>query len=474
VADGSDITISGGGSIAVATEEMIDRTHALESLRDEASAIVTQLLGIDAFVTSGSLRLANAPISALDAESEIDLAVGLVRDAGQRAAGIARALRLASLAYGIAENAKERVADALAAQLAYAAGVAAPLIVLAVLPALPAGIAGMMLLNGKDGTGIQKWIADNNRLLTNPLVVELIRQTSSSLDDLGAGLARVPPGVPFALGDEGTGAVGADTTAALVTIGGTGFGFFRETGVSVKKTGTSPLTSAPDGFAERIARIPRTDENGGSQVTVEKYTFEDGRPDSFAVYIAGTADFSPSGTTTPFDFTSDVRGVGNLPAGSVEAVKKAMTDAGVTADSPVTFTGHSLGALTAHILATSGEYNTKGLLEVGGPTSKRAVPDDVAAVSIAHTDDIVTGLGGRRVDDGTIIVEREAFRGKEIPTDEAVPAHSRDLYEDTARMLDESESLTVKEALAAMEEAEKDATEMTTSTYQAVREREKK
>jgi hypothetical protein len=279
------------------------------------------------------------------------------------------------------------------------------------------------------------------------------------------------------LGDEGTGLFGADTTAALITIGGTGLGLFRETGVSVKKTGTTSLASPPGGFADRIARIPRTDENGGSQITIERYSFDDGRPDSFDIYIAGTADFSPSGTTTPFDFTSDIRGVGNLPSGSVEAVKKAMKDAGVTSDSPVTFTGHSLGALTAHILASSGEYNTTGLLEVGGPTSSLAVPNDVASVSIAHTDDIVTGLGGRRIDDRTVIVEREAFRGTDIPKDEAVPAHSRDLYEETARMLDESESLKVKEAIAAMEQAEKDATEMTTSTYKAVREqkeREKK
>jgi len=475
--DASDsITISGGGSIAVATEELIDRTHALESLRDEARSIVTQLTGIDEIVTSASLRSANAPISALDAENEIGLAIGFVREVGQKSAGLAVAMRLASLAYGLAENAKERMAETLAAQLAYAAGLVTPFIVLSTIPVLPIVVAGLVVLDAdaRRSGGMERWVAERNELITNPVIVELIRLSSPSIDDFAAGIVRMPAGVPTAMGDEGAGVIGADTTAAVVaTLAGV-IGLLKETGVSVSKTGTRTLSNSPRGFADRVARIPRTDENGGSQIRIDRYTYADGRPDSFDVYIAGTADFSPSDTTTPFDLTSDIRGVGDLPAGSVEAVKKAMKEAGVDKDSPVTFTGHSLGALTAHVLATSDDYNTTGLFEVGGPTSKREVPGDVTAVSIAHTDDIVTGLGGSRADDGTIIVEREVFRGKQVPTDETVPAHSRDRYQDTAELLDQSQSLKVKEAREAMDAAARDAATMTTTTYKAVRDREKK
>jgi pimeloyl-ACP methyl ester carboxylesterase len=125
-----------------------------------------------------------------------------------------------------------------------------------------------------------------------------------------------------------------------------------------------------------------------------------------------------------------------------------MAEAGVGPSSPVVFNGYSQGGLVAAMLASSGNYNTHGLVTVGAPAGQVELPHGFPVVAIEHADDIVPALGGVRVDPDVLVVQREVFGGTMVPSEFAVPAHQLDQYVGTARLLDEARSDVVVEAAA--------------------------
>lgn len=477
----SGLTISGGGSYAVASDALFTEAQALEAVAQQLAQAVHELGRIDARVSVALLHRADAPVSALDAEAGIDSAVRLLDAAGSRATTIAAMLRLSAEGYGRAERLGERAVQELAARLGYGVGLLLlPMLVSVVLPALPVAVATVVLASvlapgwhSRVPGAIGAWLSDNNRVLTNPATVALVRAGAMSIDDVIAGVFRVPPTAVQALGDEGVGIVGLGTSAGFFTLVGSRFGLLSDGPVASRAVVQRDVAAAPRGLAERLDRIPqrvRTAKGGrvGSHVLVERYS-QPGRPDRFEVYITGTADFSPVAGAEPFDLTSGVTGIGGLPAASIDAVRLAMADAGVTANSPVQFTGFSQGGLIAAQLAASGDYNTAGLFTAGSPTGQIDIPADVAVIELEHTDDIVPALGGTRTDYNAVLVEREAFAGRETPEGVAVPSHDRGEYRATAVLAERAGSDQVGAVVDRLDGFSDGATSVVSTSYVAQR-----
>jgi hypothetical protein len=150
-----------------------------------------------------------------------------------------------------------------------------------------------------------------------------------------------------------------------------------------------------------------------------------------------------------------------------------MTQAGITAESPVVLTGYSQGALAAATIAASGAYNVSNVVTFGAPTGLIEIPASVSVLNVRHTDDIVPALGGFDETRHALLIEREVFAGVPVPSEELFPAHRLSGYRETAALIDNAESAVVRDALADLRTfAGVDASATTTvesSTYLARR-----
>jgi hypothetical protein len=469
-----DLTISGGGSFAVASDALLGDAQALESVRDDTRDTAALIASIDARLCGAALRRADAPLSALEAEANIDRALAALTAAQSRAAVTAASLRIAAEGYGRADAAATRVAQNLAAHLGYGAGALLPLVLGAVMPALPAVLAGAALSFVVGRAALRaapEALELDPRALTNPLAVSLVRATVMSVDDFVGGAIGIPPAVMRAIGDEGAGILGVATSAAGLAAVGSTVGMLRDGPVTATVAARGEAAAAPRGLAERLRRVPGPSGavgGGGAHISIERYTAPN-EADRFEVYIAGTADFSPISSGEAFDLTSSVTGTAGLPAGSVRAVEMAMADAGVTANTPVQFTGYSQGGLVAAALAASGDYDTRGVFTAGAPTPGVELPTGIPVVQLEHTDDIVPALGGIRSETTALLVEREAFAGREVPGDRALPAHAREEYLRTARLADLAESERLAEAIGRLDGFAAGATSAGSVAYRAER-----
>jgi len=474
------LTISGGGSVQVASDALFTDAQSLEAVSEQLRRAVAELSRIDARLSIGLLHQADAPVSALDAEAQIHSAARLLHAAGSRASTIAAMLRLSAEGYGRAERLGERAVQELAARLGYGIGMLLPALVAVMLPALPAAVAALAVASlaspgwhRRVPGAMGAWFADNNRVLTNPGTVALVRASAMSIDDLIAGAFRVPPPLVQALGDEGAGVVGLGTSAAFIAATGSRVGILADGPVAARPRVQRDVAAPPRGLAERLDRIPQRvhDAEGrpaGAHVLVERYS-QAGRPDRFEVYITGTADFSPVAGAEPFDLTSGVTGMAGMPAASIDAVRQAMADSGVTAESPVQFTGFSQGGLIAAQLAASGDYNTAGVFTAGSPTGQIEIPAEAAVLELEHSDDIVPALGGARTDLNAVLVEREAFAGRETPDGVAVPSHDRGEYRQTALLAERAGSERVRGVVDRLDDFSAGATSIVSTSYVAER-----
>jgi predicted alpha/beta-hydrolase family hydrolase len=241
-------------------------------------------------------------------------------------------------------------------------------------------------------------------------------------------------------------------------------GLLREGPVHVASTHSREVVSSPQTFADRVARIPNPEQEGGAQVVVEKYS-QPGTPDRFEVYIGGTVTFDPVASTEPFDLTSNFANAAGRQSGAYRSVVEAMRLAGVTDTSPVQFTGYSQGGATAALLAASGDYSTAGLTTFGAPAGEIVVPDSVPTVVVEHTDDLVPALGGTQKNGDAVTIRREVFGGRELPDRELVPAHDLRYYAETARLMDSARSDQVVGAARSLESFASGATTVTSTVF---------
>lgn len=440
-----DLAIGAPGTTSVLTTELVEESSRLTRLSEELEQCQRELLAIDQLVGWGILGAADAPHSALLAEEAIDEANVAIRSARESCDHLARGLAVVAHRYEDADRVVARLEQQLSAELAHALGVLAP-VILALL--LPGGIVAgtgcaifMAALPERSRSvvfsSLGGWLRSKSSALTDPHLVTAVRYSVMSVDDVGWGLAGVPPLVAQALGDEGLGIFGADTSAGVVVGVGAGSGLLRETGVRVTAKATAHGVSNAEQIKDRVERIPADAE----QVRIDRYSTP-GVPDRFEVYIAGTADGSLTSGAEPWDMTSNVAamagGSNGEGAGSYRAVAEAMRSAGIDASSPVTITGYSQGGLIAAQLAASGDYAVDGLITLGAPAGQVRVPHDIPYLAMEHTDDLVPALGGTFASSDPIVVSRRVFDHPPPVTDIVLPAHQLSNYLDTACLIDNS------------------------------------
>jgi hypothetical protein len=470
-----DLVISGGGSTEVATAELLSQQHHLHTLADELAACLGRLRAIDGRVTAARLRTADAPLSSMRAERAIDDARATARSARDDAEFLSSSIAWAATAYGNAEALAGRFAEELSSTLAYQLGLWFPILGTLALPPL---LAGGLVFGGAAAVGyalapeaerrktIARWAKDNKRMLRDPRFVRFVRLAVSSADDFGDGVIRLPEPLRLLLGGDGLGILGVSSSAAVVVGVASSVGALRETPVKVTRASVKDGPAPPQDFQERAKRIP----TGANQIRIDRYS-QPGQPDRFEVYLGGTIDGSVVAGSEPWDMTSNLTAVAGGTAGSLAATKQAMALAGIDSSTPVTFTGYSQGGLLSAMLASSGDYDTKGLFTLGGPAGQVEVPHDIPYVALEHADDLVPATGGGWKSSDPLLVTRTVYAGQADAGDAFFPAHELSNYRETARLADASDETRLVAARQTLRRFSAGSTEVRTSYFHAVRTR---
>lgn len=444
----AELIISGGGEVAVATDELHAARERLGRLAHECAEIAALLERVDAITTTRAVRTIDAPVAALYAESAIRRARVRLAVTEVDARALGAALGLAIDGYGLTQSIVSRfvqdAAGTIASILGFALGRAPWLALLAapVVPGLLAGFAALAVRHGGAGGAV-------NAVISDPATVALVRLAVSSADEGMLGLMGAPPPVADALGDPGLGAVALGTVAGgLVTAGGLA-GLTRETPVQLVAQKTTSV-APPAGWDDRLGRVPRAADDGGTQVVIERYSTP-GEPDRFGVFVGGTVDFGVGETGEPWDMTSNLGNASGVDAGSVRAVVEAMQLAGIGPGDPVQLTGYSQGGAVAAIIAASGDYDVAGLVTFGGNTGHVRIPETIPTVIVEHSDDIVPATGGVQRNTHAVLVERQALAGADLPQGVPAPAHQLTAYRATAELMDAADSGKLTGAAAALD-----------------------
>ncbi|WP_343923460.1 hypothetical protein [Rhodoglobus aureus] len=465
-----ELIISGGGSHAVATDEMLSNAANLLRAADMTRDIVGAIEMVDARLTIGQLESLGIPTAAALAETDLDYAHFALSQLASRAELMSGLVRFAAQAYGLGEAISESLIRRVAADAAavigffFPAWAATVVLTSPLLPILASiGVAAFVLGRADPQLSDQKWMSTQlNELISDPAFVRALRYGVMTVDEFAAGAAGFPPSLVSALSTAGV--IGLASSAGFIQRAGGVAGVLKETPVALKRTTQPEPVTAAESVEERVKRIPQPADERPEQVRIEKYETL-GEPHRFEVYIAGTVDFAISGSTEPVDGTSNLSLAAGQQSGSIAAVAAAMREAGITSESPVTFNGHSQGAATAARLAESGEYNTTGVFTVGGNIGQIDIPDDVPTVIVEHTDDLVVAAGGLQDNRHALTVERHAFGGRTLPEGVPVPAHQLSEYRETARLMDQSDSRELQSAAHRMAVFGRGATTATVTSY---------
>ena len=465
-----ELVISAGGSISVATDEMLGNAASLLRAADMTRDIAGSVRMVDARLTIGQLESLGIPTGVALAEDDLENARVALEQLAQRAERLSVVVRFAATSYGLGEAVVEATTRRVAASVAAVLGFLFPAWAAALVfttPALPMlagiGIAAYLLTrNNSDLLDSQAMAGPLNELLSDPAFVLALRHGIMTVDEFSAGAGGIPPAIVSTL--SAAGLIGLASSAGSIQRAGSVAGVLKETPVRlVGATAPAPVTAAKT-VEERIRRIPEPSDEHPEQVRIEKYETP-GEPPRFEVYIAGTVDFAASETTQSFDTTSNVSNAAGPHGGSVATVAAALREAGVTSESPVIFTGHSQGGGTAARLAESGEFNTYAVLTVGGNTGQIPIPESVPAIIVEHTDDLVVASGGLQDNRHALVVERQAYGGVPLPEGVAVPAHQLTQYAETARLMDLSDSRELQDAAHRLAVFGRGATTATVTNY---------
>jgi hypothetical protein len=215
---------------------------------------------------------------------------------------------------------------------------------------------------------------------------------------------------------------------------------FEETPVRVSRAGGGPPPAAPAGFADLAKRVPAAGA-GAPQLRVERYVLPGGEV-HWILYSAGTADWGPVPAAEPWDLTSDVVGVAGGSAGSSRAAVLALRAAGWRPGEPVLPVGHSQGGIVATGLAASGLASAPLLVTFGSPTAGVPPPPGATDVAVEHSDDPVPALGGSppAFGDRRLLVREAApvTASAAAGGGSALGAHAMSGYRRTAREMDAS------------------------------------
>ena len=197
------------------------------------------------------------------------------------------------------------------------------------------------------------------------------------------------------------------------------------------------VTTSADAI-EHITQMHGGDADNGEIAIEEHVTVgDDGvTTRSWTVDIRGTQSFF-IGQTGPQDMTTNLQGVAGMSSDQLDAIKEAMSAAGIAPGEAVEFAGHSQGGIMAAQMAADpsvrARYNVVSVVTAGSPTATIA-PGDVPVLSYENSGDIVPGLDGNatRGDNVTTVMFRDY--AATCHADDPVPcSHSAPLYVDEIR-----------------------------------------
>ena len=453
---GGDLVVRppAGSGVAVATDQLqaaAERGRALAEQARRAQGHVAQAAALD----PGQGGAGPVADELFAARHQLARVVEL-------ADSFTSSLALAAESYETAEQLLDHAMWSVSALVGAAVGATARVALLAILtnPGLLLGMAARDALEasrgperratgrGDDGDAgvVGEFLRTHPELVSSPVLVEAVRLIAASSDDAVLPALGAPPVVGLALGDQALGVTGVAVGATGVMALGATRGALVETPVRLTQTvvrpGAESAEGAPQGSADRLARIP----DDANQIRIERYTAP-GEPARWAVYVSPTVTFDTSGSE-PFDMTANLAGVAGKSPASLRAVEAAMREAGVAASDEVQFIGYSQGGMVAARAAESGDWNTVGLETYGAPIGNVEIPDGVRGLTVSHTDDLVPATAGPDHRDTLVHVERRAFApGDDLPH-LAVPPHQKESYAATARMIDDAESALVRDEVS--------------------------
>jgi hypothetical protein len=457
-----DLIVSGGGSTAVAIDELF--VDAARLARTEA--ITSDWLARVQAINRGLSDVDIGPRSPDGSNPgwNLTFAASCLGHARDRAGWLRTSLLEAAERYG----ATERFVDGLwrfgAALGAPWLGFVAPGLVVGGLIAGLGQAAGSSVLRlfGSDTTPLESWLAENRGLLSDPSFVRFVRLAADHADEFAAGAARMPLSPPLAV------ALGAPESASVMLgvaglLGVLGGRVLVEGPTRVAPLAPDPaaaslgavdrgrpgvaLVDAPTGVGQLADRVPA----GGSDAQIRIERYGDSEAPRWIVYVGGTVELGPVAGAQPFDMTSNLHGVaddagiaamqrltgGDSGAGD-RAVREAMRLSGVQPGDPVLAVGYSGGGIIAANLAADPELNTVGAVNLGGPVASAPVRDGVPILSLEHAEDIVPATGGA----GHPVAERVTVERSVLTHDHedrvALPAHALSRYRETAALVDES------------------------------------
>ncbi|TFC74866.1 hypothetical protein, partial [Cryobacterium sp. TMB3-15] len=246
------LTVSGGGSIQVATDTVFAEMAALRLVQQEAEQWQWQIGRVRA------LGVGSAPSWQPDDLGACVFGASVAIDAiAARSHELAEALEQAAEEYGRLESGLDLVLQGTGAWMAHTLGVLAPVLVLSLASPLAYLAAGSLLSTAALGRtpsvlppSLTDWLRENPRRLTDPGTVAVVRVLVGSADDAVLGRLGVPYPVAAALGDAGAGLLGAPFSAIGLLVAARAAGMLRESPVRVAQVGSS-ATPAGGAGAER-------------------------------------------------------------------------------------------------------------------------------------------------------------------------------------------------------------------------------
>lgn len=215
-------------------------------------------------------------------------------------------------------------------------------------------------------------------------------------------------------------------------------------------------TTTIEGIVTNVGRLyPNQGAEPGS-IRVDRVVGQDGSV-SWQVYVPGTQSaYAPWGGDVPNDWAANLQMFAGEDSAASGAVVAAMRAAGVRPGEPVMMAGHSQGGLVAASLAADeqvrNEFTIASMVTIGSPVGHFEVPEDVAALHLEHTDDLVAGLDDQPnpIAPNRTTIERDVTQhmDDDAGLGSVVTAHDIPAYIETGALADASTDPEVLEWLA--------------------------
>jgi hypothetical protein len=482
------LVVSGGGTVAVAVDELFIAAAALGAV----APVVDGWLARAGVLRRGlDLLDVDDPIAVVDAASPAwHAGVGCVRLEQSRDLALAMRSSLLESAerYGLTEGLVEGLWELGAAVAAPWLGLQAPVLVVGALLAAGGQWAGSEIWRalGWGPTPLAAWLDEHRELLSDPGFVRLVRLTADHADEAFSAALHLP--VPGGLGA----VIRAPESASIVLaaaglLGAVGSRVLVDGPVRVTRVEPSAresdavrygadaapaghpaeaprrlrdVVAPPAGVGDLADRVPSGED--APQIRIERYgTTDDPR---WIVYVGGTADFGLVAGAETADMTSNTHGVaddakldrlrftGADSAAGERAVRAALDEAGARPGEPLLAVGYSGGGIIAAKLAADPELGAVGALSLGGPVASAPTREGVALLSIEHEEDLVPAAGGA----GHPSPERVTVTRSVLDPDReyaaSVPAHELGRYRRTAALVDGSAEERLVEFRALVDE----------------------